>query len=233
MLKLFKKARRACLFAAAGAAGAYLLDPERGAARRAKTKERFQSVRGQAGSQASKVTQQVQTVRSQTTTQAHEPKVTVSDSAASSGSLDGSGDAAGSEHESKVTSSGEDGEVPPGRSHSDPLTKSHSDALAKSVALPEQLPEQQSEPSLADDGRLADAVREHLAAAGISAEDVAVDAADGVVALRGRVSEPERAAKIADEARTVEGVKDVRSFLHGPDQPAEGTSTMETSLLAP
>ncbi|MDA8391552.1 MAG: BON domain-containing protein [Actinomycetota bacterium] len=232
MLKLFKKARRACLFAAAGAAGAYLLDPERGAARRAKTKERFQSVRGQAGSQASKVTQQVQTVRSQTTPQAHEPKVTVSDPAASSGSLDESGDAAGSGHQSKVTSSDEDGDVPPGRSHSDPLTKSV-------VNLPEQQPEQQaeqqSEPSLADDGRLADAVRERLAAAGISAEDVAVDAADGVVALRGRVSEPERAAKIADEARTVDGVKDVRSFLHGPDQhqPVESTSTMETSVLAP
>lgn len=225
-MKLFKKARRACLFAAAGAAGAYLLDPERGAARRAKTKEKFQSVKGQAGSQASKMAQQAQTAvpQAQTTTaqaasQAQEltsqakdlkTKVTGDTSAGAAGAADDGGGG---------SSDGEsDGDGPSDLAGSGVPLKRSGDAV------------QEPEPSEASDQRLADAVREHLETSGISTSDIAVDAADGVVALRGSVETAQLGSRISREAGTVDGVKEVKSFLH---QAGESVPSGEKSSRLP
>ena len=205
MSKLFKKVRRACLFAAAGAAGAYLLDPERGAVRRAKTMEKFQSVKGQAGSQASKVAQQSQTaaqqaqvVTAQAASQAHDlkAKVTGDTSADASSSAD---DAAGGSSDG-AGESDDDG----------PSTRTGAGVRAESSRSVGHDPD----PFDSTDRSLADAVRQYLTAAGISTSDIAVDAADGVVALRGRVETSELESRIVEETGTVDGVKEVRSFLH-------------------
>lgn len=48
MFKLMKKARRGCLLIAAGAAGAYLMDPDRGEQRRRDLRNRANGLKGQA-----------------------------------------------------------------------------------------------------------------------------------------------------------------------------------------
>jgi osmotically-inducible protein OsmY len=50
--------------------------------------------------------------------------------------------------------------------------------------------------------------------------DINVNAVDGVVYLRGQVEGPDLIRELEDQARKVQGVRDVRNLLHPPGTPA-------------
>jgi len=54
--------------------------------------------------------------------------------------------------------------------------------------------------------------------------DIDVNAVNGVVTLRGQVSDAELPARLEDEARKVSGVRDVQNLLHGPGEGAQAAS---------
>jgi len=54
--------------------------------------------------------------------------------------------------------------------------------------------------------------------------DIDVNAVNGVVTLRGQVSDTELPARLEDEARKVSGVRDVQNLLHGPGEGAQAAS---------
>lgn len=54
--------------------------------------------------------------------------------------------------------------------------------------------------------------------------DIDVNAVNGVVTLRGQVSDTELPARLEDEARNVSGVRDVQNLLHGPGEAARAAS---------
>jgi len=54
--------------------------------------------------------------------------------------------------------------------------------------------------------------------------DIDVNAVNGVVTLRGQVSDAELPTRLEDEARKVSGVRDVQNLLHGPGEGAQAAS---------
>jgi len=54
--------------------------------------------------------------------------------------------------------------------------------------------------------------------------DIDVNAVNGVVTLRGQVSDAELPARLEDEARKVSGLRDVQNLLHGPGEGAQAAS---------
>jgi len=54
--------------------------------------------------------------------------------------------------------------------------------------------------------------------------DIDVNAVNGVVTLRGQVSDAELPARLEDEARKVSGVRDVQNLLHGQGEGAQAAS---------
>jgi osmotically-inducible protein OsmY len=73
----------------------------------------------------------------------------------------------------------------------------------------------------ADDKTLVDKVKsEVLGRPEFSSLDVVVDAAEGVVALRGEVPDQSVASQLEQAVRRVNGVKQVESYVHTPGQPA-------------
>lgn len=54
--------------------------------------------------------------------------------------------------------------------------------------------------------------------------DIDVNAVNGVVTLRGQVSDAELPARLEDDARKVSGVRDVQNLLHGPGEAAQAAS---------
>ncbi len=72
-----------------------------------------------------------------------------------------------------------------------------------------------------DDKTLVDKVKsEVLGGAEFEGHQVVVDAADGVVALRGEVKRPEQVKELEAAVRKVAGVRDVENFVHLPATPA-------------
>ena len=73
----------------------------------------------------------------------------------------------------------------------------------------------------ADDKTLVDKIKsEVLGGADFEGHQVVVDAADGVVALRGELQRPEQIEDLEAAVRKVPGVREVENFLHLPATPA-------------
>ncbi|MDP8991640.1 MAG: BON domain-containing protein [Actinomycetota bacterium] len=73
----------------------------------------------------------------------------------------------------------------------------------------------------ADDKALADKVKsEVLGGQRFEGHQVVVDAADGVVALRGEVQTSEQIDELEGAVRKVAGVRDVENYVHVPGEPA-------------
>lgn len=71
-----------------------------------------------------------------------------------------------------------------------------------------------------DDKTLVDKIKsEVLGGAEFEGHQVVVDAADGVVALRGEVKRPEQVKELEAAVRKVPGVRDVENFVHLPATP--------------
>ena len=71
-----------------------------------------------------------------------------------------------------------------------------------------------------DDKTLADKIKSELLGGDrYPGHQVLVDAADGVVALRGEVQHPEDINELESEVRKVPGVRDVENLLHLPGTP--------------
>jgi hypothetical protein len=71
----------------------------------------------------------------------------------------------------------------------------------------------------ADDQALVDRVKSELGPT-LHADRVSLDAADGVVELRGELDDPAAIEQLAVRVQAVPGVRAVRSYLHLPGQPA-------------
>ena len=70
---------------------------------------------------------------------------------------------------------------------------------------------------VADDETLVARVRsEVLRARGIKAGEIHIDAYEGCVTLRGQLEHPEEITHLIEETKHVEGVREVRSYLHLP-----------------
>ncbi len=73
----------------------------------------------------------------------------------------------------------------------------------------------------ADDKALADKIKsEILGGEEFAGHQVLVDAADGVVALRGELKRPEQIKDLEAAVRKVPGVRDVENLVHLPGTPA-------------
>ena len=73
----------------------------------------------------------------------------------------------------------------------------------------------------ADDKALADKIKsEILGGEEYQGHQVLVDAANGVVALRGELSSPEQINDLEAEVRKVPGVREVENYVHLPGTPA-------------
>jgi osmotically-inducible protein OsmY len=73
---------------------------------------------------------------------------------------------------------------------------------------------------LNDPGLAAKVESEIFRAADAPKGDVSVNVVDGVVFLRGQVDAPETITRLEEEARKVDGIRDVENLLHGPGEPA-------------
>jgi len=72
-----------------------------------------------------------------------------------------------------------------------------------------------------DDATLADKVKsEVFRPADAPKGDVSVNVANGVVELRGQVDDPELIDELVGSVRKVQGVQDVRSYLHTREEPS-------------
>ena len=72
-----------------------------------------------------------------------------------------------------------------------------------------------------DDATLADKVKsEVFRPANAPKGDVNVNVANGVVELRGQVDDPELIDELVRSVRKVQGVQDVRSYLHAREEPS-------------
>jgi osmotically-inducible protein OsmY len=76
------------------------------------------------------------------------------------------------------------------------------------------------QPRPQDDVDVTHAVRQAFSAAGVSTEDVTVEAVDGVVTLRGQVATEDDKGRVEQAAGSTAGVRAVQSWLHLPGQPA-------------
>ena len=93
---------------------------------------------------------------------------------------------------------------------------------ARSVAAGNLEQVRQSEPAPPpDDATLVDKVRsEVLGRPEFAGHKVLVDACDGVVTLRGELSDPSLATTLEEKVARVSGVQEVRNLLHDPETPA-------------
>jgi osmotically-inducible protein OsmY len=71
-----------------------------------------------------------------------------------------------------------------------------------------------------DDVDVANVVKQVLARLDVPTSDVTVEAAEGIVTLRGQVADQDSIARVTEEVRTAQGVIEVRSYLHHPGTPA-------------
>jgi osmotically-inducible protein OsmY len=71
-----------------------------------------------------------------------------------------------------------------------------------------------------DDVDVANVVKQVLARLDVPTSDVTVEAAEGIVTLRGQVPDQDSIARVTEEVRTAQGVIEVRSYLHLPGTPA-------------
>ena len=85
-------------------------------------------------------------------------------------------------------------------------------AAARATGAGEFIPE--------DDIDIAQAVHAAIEALDIDTTDVKVDVVEGVAALRGQVDTSEDCERVARTASGVNGVTEVRSYLHVPGTPA-------------
>ena len=76
------------------------------------------------------------------------------------------------------------------------------------------------QPRPQDDVDVAHAVRQAFSAAGVGTDDVTIEAAEGVVTLRGQVGSEDDKQRLEQAAGSTPGVSEVRSWLHLPGQPA-------------
>ena len=76
------------------------------------------------------------------------------------------------------------------------------------------------QPRPQDDVDVTHGVRQAFSAAGVSTEDVTVEAVDGVVTLRGQVGSEDEKRRVEEAAGSAAGVREVQSWLHLPGQPA-------------
>ena len=76
------------------------------------------------------------------------------------------------------------------------------------------------EPRPQDDVDVTHAVRQAFSAAGVATDDVTIEAADGVVTLRGQVASEDEKRRVEQAAGSAAGVREVQSWLHLPGQPA-------------
>ena len=71
-----------------------------------------------------------------------------------------------------------------------------------------------------DDVDVVHAVRQAFSAAGVPTDDITIEAAEGVVTLRGQVPSEDEKTKAERAAGSAAGVREVQSWLHLPGQPA-------------
>lgn len=72
-----------------------------------------------------------------------------------------------------------------------------------------------------DDATLADRVRsEVLGDRQLEGQDVLLDASDGVITLRGELTEPSLASRLEQAVGKVPGVRGVENLIHAPETPA-------------
>jgi osmotically-inducible protein OsmY len=76
------------------------------------------------------------------------------------------------------------------------------------------------QPRPQDDVDVGHAVRQAFTAAGVATDAVTIEAADGVVTLRGQVASDDDKQRVEEAARSAAGVREVQSWLHLPGQPA-------------
>lgn len=76
------------------------------------------------------------------------------------------------------------------------------------------------QPRPKDDVDVVHAVRQAFSAAGVPTDDVTIEAADGVVVLRGQVASEDEKRRAEEAAGSAAGVREVQSWLHLPGQPA-------------
>jgi osmotically-inducible protein OsmY len=76
------------------------------------------------------------------------------------------------------------------------------------------------QPKPQDDVDVTHAVRQAFSAAGVTTEDVTIEAVDGVVTLRGQVASEDEKQRVEEAAGSAAGVREVQSWLHLPGQPA-------------
>ena len=71
-----------------------------------------------------------------------------------------------------------------------------------------------------DDATLVDKIRSEVLGRIVAGPHITLDAADGVVTLRGQIADRDRALDIEEQVRRVPGVVDVVNLLHAPGMPA-------------
>ena len=95
-------------------------------------------------------------------------------------------------------------------------------AQGKASAPAQSAPAPSAQTAVDNDATLTDRVKTALFRdQSVPKGDIDVNAVNGVVTLRGQVSDAELPARLEDEARKVSGVRDVQNLLHGPGEGAQ------------
>lgn len=98
-------------------------------------------------------------------------------------------------------------------------------AQGKASAPAQSAPAPSAQTAVDNDATLTDRVKTALFRdQSVPKGDIDVNAVNGVVTLRGQVSDAELPARLEDEARKVSGVRDVQNLLHGPGEGAQAAS---------
>src|SRR5919202_311223 len=88
---------------------------------------------------------------------------------------------------------------------------------AEAYGVSQKVQHREEEPKDFDDATLKDKVQTELfRAADVPKGDINVNVQNGVVQLRGEVERPELIDELVEQARKVQGVRDVENLLHTP-----------------